>query len=327
MNSPDSLAFRLKQAVFEPSASAPRVAILLCTRHGERFLREQLESIERQTHGNWCVLASDDGSADDTHAILLDFQSRQRFGRVAIRSGPDRGFVINFLSLACDLLIEADHYAFCDQDDLWEPDKLERALAWLRSIPTDVPAVYCSRTRLIDAHGNEIGCSPLFRRQPSFANALVQSIAGGNTMVFNGAARNLLVRSGGVVNVASHDWWLYMIVTACGGQVKYDEYPSVRYRQHGHNMAGSNVGLRNKLQRARKLVKGTLRNWTNMHIRALANVRSYMTPANREVLDRFAIARESQLPHRLIQIRAAGVHRQTKIGNVGLVFASIINKI
>jgi glycosyltransferase involved in cell wall biosynthesis len=327
MNSPDNLAFRLQQAVFEPRAAASSVAVLLCTRHGERFLREQLESVERQTHQNWCVLASDDGSSDDTHAILLDFQSRQRLGRVVIRSGPDRGFVTNFLSLACNPEIEADHYAFCDQDDLWEPDKLERALAWLRSIPTNVPAVYCSRTRLIDAQGNEIGCSPLFRRQPCFANALVQSIAGGNTMVFNEATRQLLIRAGGVVEIPSHDWWLYMIVMACGGQLKYDNYPSVRYRQHDKNLVGMNSSLRDRLKRAHMLVKGRFRSWTDMHIDALAELRPHMTPTNRDIFDRFNMARQLELPRRLVHIRKSGVHRQTKLGNIGLVVASVINKI
>jgi glycosyltransferase involved in cell wall biosynthesis len=327
MNSPDNLAFRLKQAGFEPNATVPSVAILLCTHHGARFLREQLDSIEQQTHGNWCVQASDDGSADETHEILLDFQSRQRFGRVAIRSGPDRGFVSNFLSLACDPAIEADHFAFCDQDDLWEPDKLERALAWLRNIPGGVPAVYCSRTRLIDAQGNEIGCSPLFRRQPAFANALVQSIAGGNTMVYNAAARRLLCLAGGVVDVPSHDWWMYIIVTACGGRVKYDAYPSVRYRQHNGNLVGMNSSLRDRMKRAHMLIQGRFRSWTDMHIDALVELRPNMTPRNRDIFDRFKMGRELELPRRLVHIRKSGVHRQTQLGNIGLIVASVINKI
>jgi glycosyltransferase involved in cell wall biosynthesis len=327
MNSPDNLAFRLKQAAFEPNATAPSVAILLCTHHGESFLREQLDSIEQQTHANWYVVASDDNSGDNTGGILLDFQSRQRSGRVAVRSGPDRGFVANFLSLACDPAIKADHYAFCDQDDLWEPDKLDRALAWLGNIPADVPAVYCSRTRLIDAQGNEISLSPLFRKPLSFANALVQSIGGGNTMVFNAAARRLLIQSGGVVNVASHDWWLYMIVTACGGQMKYDTQPTVRYRQHDHNMVGTNIGMRNRLKRAHMLAKGVLRSWNDLHMLALRKVRPHMTSINREIFDRFALARELQLPGRLVHIHKSGVHRQTGVGSIGLFVASLVKKV
>jgi glycosyltransferase involved in cell wall biosynthesis len=327
MNSPDNLAFRLKQAVFEPESTIPRVAILLCTSHGEHYLREQLESVERQTHSNWCLLASDDGSADTTHDILLDFQSRHRFGRIGIRSGPDRGFVANFLSLACDPAIAADYYAFCDQDDVWEADKLDVALAWLQGIPRDVPAVYCSRTRLVDSTGNHIGFSPLFRKQPCFANALVQSIGGANTMLFNEAARQLLVRAGAQITVASHDWWLYMVVTACGGQVKYDPYASVRYRQHEHNLVGMNTGIRHRLRRAHMLLQGQLRTWNDMHIDALTKLRPHMTATNREVFDQFSLARQLKWPKRLLQIRKSGIYRQTRLSNIGLAVASFINKI
>ena len=116
------------------------------------------------------------------------------------------------MSLLSDADIVGDFFACCDQDDVWWPDKLERALQWLHTVPEHVPAVYFSRTRNVDASGNIIGCSPLFRRPPNFRNALVQSIGGGNTMVFNRAARELLVAAG-PVDVASHDWWTYLLVS------------------------------------------------------------------------------------------------------------------
>ena len=84
--------------------------------------------------------------------------------------------------------IDGDYFAFCDQDDLWDEDKLAEALDWLEKQPADTPALYCTRTRTVDERGSEIGLSPLFRRRPSFRNAIVQSIAGANTMVMNKAA-------------------------------------------------------------------------------------------------------------------------------------------
>jgi len=86
---------------------------------------------------------------------------------------PAEGFVANFLSLTCKASIEADYYAYSDQDDVWESDKLERAVRWLQTVPENIPALYCSRTRLVDAENNEIGLSPLFSKPPSFANALI----------------------------------------------------------------------------------------------------------------------------------------------------------
>ena len=224
----------------DPGAS---VAILLCLFDGGRFLRSQLDSIERQTHRNWLLFASDDGSADEGMTMVRAFQKKHGRDRVTIQNGPGRGFVSNFLSLICQPGVSADYYAFSDQDDVWEDDKLVRALTWLSGIPRETPAVYGSRTSLIDPDGRKVALSPLFRRPPSFANALVQNIAGGNTMVFNEAARQLFIKAGGVVDVPSHDWWLYLLTTASGGLVHYDPYCSVQYRRHERNLVGWNIGM------------------------------------------------------------------------------------
>lgn len=196
----------------------PRVAILLCTYHGQHYLAEQLESFAAQSHKNWEVWASDDGSQDETHAILKAHQEKWPEGRLSIHFGPAEGFAANFLSLTCKASIEADYYAYSDQDDVWEADKLERAVRWLETIPPNMPALYCGRTRLVDADNNEIGLSPLFSKLPSFANALMQNIGGGNTMVFNNAARALLREAGEDTPVITHDWWAYMVVSGCGGK-------------------------------------------------------------------------------------------------------------
>jgi glycosyltransferase involved in cell wall biosynthesis len=310
-----------------PTLASPTVTILLCTSQGARFLPEQLESIERQTHQNWRVEASDDDSSDNTFSILETFQTKLGADRVRLHAGPARGFVANFLSLASHPRIESDFYAFCDQDDIWEKDKLSVALNWLSGIPAEVPALYCTRTRLVDANGREIGLSPLFPREPSFANALVQSLGGANTMVFNDATRKLLIQAGGRVDVASHDWWLYLIVSACGGAIRYDPYPSVRYRQHGNNLVGMNVNLHARLRRANMLVNGVLKRWSDKHIAALVRIRHRMTNSNRHLFDQFRQARELGLPGRVIALHQIGIHRQGRLDNMGLTLASILKKI
>ncbi|TGR60375.1 glycosyltransferase family 2 protein, partial [bacterium M00.F.Ca.ET.194.01.1.1] len=100
-----------------------------------------------------------------------------------------QGFAANFRSMILDPRIDADCYAFSDQDDVWEPDRLESAIRWMEGEDIDMPLLFCSRTATISQTGIPAGYSPLFRRPPSFRNALVQSIAGGNTMLFNRKAR------------------------------------------------------------------------------------------------------------------------------------------
>jgi glycosyltransferase involved in cell wall biosynthesis len=313
--------------VGEGAEAAPRVAILLGTFNGARFLRSQLESIERQGFTNWRLFASDDGSRDETWEILREFQSRQSPGKVILKQGPRSGFVGNFLSLVCDDDIDATYYAFSDQDDIWYPDKLTRALGRLGVIPASRPALYCSRTQLIDEAGKAIGFSPLFSRRPSFTNALVQSLAGGNTMVFNEGARQILRDAGAGVSVPAHDWWIYQAVTSAGGDVLYDHSPSVCYRVHAANAIGSNHTFRSRMRRIKMMYNGRLRSWSNQNIQALERIRHRMTPDSRRTLDLFRKARVQPVVPRSVGLARSGIHRQTALGNIGLIVAALTGMI
>lgn len=303
------------------------VAILLCTYNGQKYLGEQLNSIAQQTHGDWSLWASDDGSQDGTRDELLTFRDQSQTGRVTVLDGPKRGYSTNFLSLVCSDVVRGEYFAFCDQDDIWEKDKLTRALMFLRSVPAGVPALYCSRTRLMDEAGREIGYSPLFARTPSFANALVQNIGGGNTMVFNRAAQNLMRVAGPDVDIVSHDWWAYMLVTACSGRVFYDPYLSLRYRQHSDNQIGSNASWAARLRRLSIVLQGRFAGWNERNMRALDRVRHLMSPEALVVLDKFSSARRSNLFARVGGIASSGIYRQTRLGQLALYVAALLNKI
>ncbi|MFJ3262748.1 MULTISPECIES: glycosyltransferase family 2 protein [unclassified Pseudomonas] len=309
-----------------PNRSA-KVAILLSTYNGAAYLREQLESLIAQTCQDWVIHASDDGSSDATLDILHDYQRHLGNDRLQIHAGPRQGFAANFLSLIGRASEQADYFAFCDQDDLWQPDKLDRGLAWAQSHPSSLPLLYCSRTRLIDATGQAIGFSPLFRRAPSFANALVQSIAGGNTMLFNAATAQLLSLTPAHVPIISHDWWAYILVTGCGGRVNYDEYPTINYRQHGNNLIGSNSSIRDRFVRLQRMLKGTFRHWNDVNLEAVSHFREDLTHENQQILELFGSARRAPLYRKLSLISQSGVYRQTLPGNLGLVAASLIQRL
>ena len=300
---------------------------MLCTYHGQRYLAEQLDSFKAQTHLNWEVFASDDGSLDDTHAILDAHRQQWGTEKLSIHFGPAEGFAANFLSLTCNADIQADCYAYSDQDDVWEADKLQRAVEWLQTVPQIVPALYCSRTRLVDASNCSIGLSPLFNKPPCFANALMQNIGGGNTMVFNDAARKLLREAGDKVDVVTHDWWAYLVITGCGGKVFYDPYPSVRYRQHDSNLVGMNSSWRARLMRLRMLAQGQFKRWNDRNITALQTFANNLTPENQETLGLFATGRGKALLPRLTRLKRSGIKRQSFPSNVVLFVAAIFGKI
>ena len=309
------------------SSSLPTVTIFLCTLNGARFLQEQLDSIAAQTYGSWRLIVSDDGSEDGTLEILDRYRHKlQDPRRLELRAGPRRGPAANFLSLMSDPRIEDAYFACCDQDDIWLPDKLKRALTWLESVPGHTPAVYFSRTSYIAADGRGIGLSPLFRKPPAFRNALVQSIGGGNTMVFNVAAHDLLVRAG-PVDVACHDWWTYLLVSGAGGHVHYDPVPTVAYRQHDRNEIGANRGFRASLARARAVVAGQFRTWLNLHTAALLASAHLLTPENRKVLADACAMRSASFMCRIKAWRQIRLYRQTFRGQVGLMLAVLTCKI
>lgn len=307
--------------------STPTIAILLCTYFGERFLSEQLDSYLTQSHDNWELWVPDDGSDDQTRTILKHYSQKNPNRNIQVIDGPSQGFVRNFMSLASNSAIKADYYAWSDQDDIWAPDKLERAASWLSTQPQDIPALYCSRTTLVDAANQEIGCTPLYNKKPCFRNALMQNIGGGNTMVFNHAAKLLLQQTPAELTLVSHDWWAYLLVSASGGSVYYDENPSLNYRQHAGNLVGGNTSWAARTKRIRLLFQGRFYEWNSLNISALQAMSDHITPANRHVLNQFIRARQASLPIRLIALKKAGIYRQTLFGNLGLVAAAIFNKI
>ncbi len=177
------------------------------------------------------------------------------------------------------------------------------------------------------ADGKSYGLSPLFTRPPAFQNALVQSLGGGNTMAFNRATKKLLEDTG-PLEVVLHDWWLYQLVSAAGGAIRYDPQPVLKYRQHENSLIGANLGWRAQITRMRMAVRGRFRSWNATNIAALERVPGHLIlPQNRAVLTFFAQATSAGLLRRLIYFMRSGVYRQTFLGNVSLLVAAIIKRI
>lgn len=308
------------------SREQPRVAILMATYNGGKYLDEQLRSITLQTHQNWLLVISDDGSSDATLEIVERYRDTLGDHRVRLLKGPARGFAANFMSLCCDRSIDADFFAFCDQDDIWRPYHLERALPWLQSITAEQPALHCGRTNLIRDSGESFGASPIFSKSPSFHNALVQSLAGGNTMVFNAGARDLLLQAG-QLNIVSHDWWAYMLVSGSGGQIRYTVEPSVDYRQHDDNLIGANSSWRDRQLRIKRMLAGHFQDWNKLNLAALEQCQALLSEPHRQAMQHFAEARRARLPKRCMNVLHSGVYRQTLLGNLGLAAATLLGKL
>ncbi len=311
----------------ESSSLGPSVAILMCTYNGEQYLSRQLDSIFAQTHKNLQIWVSDDNSIDGTLGLLKHYQKKYPDIKFNILKGPCVSSVRNFMSLINNKEIEADYYAFSDQDDIWKEDKIERGVNRLEKENEKI-AIYCTPTTLVNAKEEVIGYSPIFKKKPSFKNALVQSIAGGNTMIFNHETIKLLREAGDLENI-SHDWWTYMIVSGAGGKIFYDaEYTSLLYRQHGNNVVGCDQSFTAMLTRLKQMVvDNDFKNKLDVNTKSLLLVEKLLSNINRNTLLQFCTARKRGILDRAVGIYKSGIYTQTFCGKLRIVIGVLFNKI
>jgi glycosyltransferase involved in cell wall biosynthesis len=301
-----------------------RIAILLATLNGAEFLGEQLASLANQTVPALDIVAADDGSVDGTVELLEEASRFWPKGSFRLIEGARAGSpAANFRHLILSLEGDYDFVAFSDQDDVWLPAKLEHAAKALGE--HDGPVVHCARTALIDRSGRSIGLSPLFRRTPDFRNALVQSLAGGNTMVMNRAAFALVRNASGRTSFVAHDWWVYQIVSGAGGTMLYSSSPDTLYRQHADNDVGANVGFIARVTRVGALLGGRFRRWNEVNLEALSRCEDLLTKQASCALRAFGAARSGRVLNRWRALKSSGAFRQTIAGQVSLYVACLLN--
>lgn len=219
-----------------------RVAILMATYNGERFLREQLNSILGQTFGSFTLYIRDDGSTDGTMTLLTEYAARDSRVRIVSDEVRHRGCGESFKYLAS--VADADYYLFSDQDDVWLSDKVIRSLGLLADNEREgEPLVVHTDLEVVDKDLNRLHPS-FFRythREPAKASDLNYACAyptiTGCTAVFNRRARDLFIAT--PATHCLHDQLLGLVTVANGGRVIALNEPTVRYRQHGRNVLGA----------------------------------------------------------------------------------------
>ena len=269
-----------------------KTLVLLSSYNGERFLREQLDSLLSQTLDGMEILVQDDGSTDATASILEEYADR---GSLRWYSGENLGSSRSFWRLLMDCG-DADYYAFCDQDDVWDADKLEIAAAALEKLDAGIPALYCGDVRVTDA-GLHVTAKHMVRSEPAdFPHALIRNLSPGCTYVFNRAAKELLCRFYAErLGIELCDWTAYQII-ACFGRIIFDSEPHMSYRQHSGNVIGAaDKSVKARLQKVRSFWNGSKRNSRSRQ--ALRLERAYgdvMSPDNRELTALYAHYRENK---------------------------------
>lgn len=212
------------------------ITILLATYNGSRYLPDQLSSLAGQTMRPDRIVVRDDGSSDNSLVLVQDWARRNQIDCQTI-IGQNLGPAKSFLTMTA-LAEDSDIFFFCDQDDVWLEDKIERAARWLNQSEPSKPLLYASRLEVVDQALHSLRKSEL-PVHLSFESAACESLLTGCTMAFNGAFRELL-RKRLPRTVIMHDWWCYLIASGLEeAGLYYDETPTILYRQHSSNAVGA----------------------------------------------------------------------------------------
>lgn len=223
-----------------------RIDLLLATYNGAKYLPGQLASLARQTHGEWRLLVRDDGSSDDTIAVVRAWAETVSQPVEIIDEGrKGLGASLNFAALLEKS--EAPYFAFCDQDDDWLPEKLEVMLRAITSeeirIGPDAPVLAFSDLLVVNDELTQVAPSfwELSRIDPAAGDIELCRLMARNCVTGCASMGNAALREAGLpipAGARMHDWWLAMVASAFGSLVPVQQ-PTIRYRQHGGNVVGA----------------------------------------------------------------------------------------
>ena len=227
-----------------------KVLVLMSTYNGEKFLRDQIDSILNQTI-RVNILVRDDGSSDSTCKILDIYHSQ---GKLDWYTGDNLKPAKSFM----DLLMrsgEYDYYAFSDQDDIWKKDKLEKSIAEIETIKEH--AICYTNAEIVDEKLNSLN-RVVYPKKPSLD--LWSLMCGPNiigcTMVFNKKMADIVKKHGIPDKIMMHDSYMGRVCVAIGGSIVFKDECTILYRQHGNNAVGAHSSA---IKKIRNRLNGVLR--------------------------------------------------------------------
>lgn len=212
------------------------ITVLMSTYNGEKYILEQLKSLERQENVFINLFIRDDGSTDNTVQIIKEYKTERM--NIELICGKNVGVRESFIWLIKNCPYKTEYYAFCDQDDYWLEEKLISAIKMMNKDKEEIPKLYYSNILVTDEKLNIITKSNYNKVKDTLPVALTNNPATGCTVVFN---RKLLENVVFPENykIRMHDWWLYKVCICIGGKIYKDKNSYIYYRQHGSNAVGA----------------------------------------------------------------------------------------
>lgn len=235
------------------TSSMKHICIIMAVYNGEKYLAEQIDSILQNSYQNFTLHIFNDNSKDNSRQIIDEYAGNHPDKVYGHHHTDNHGVVRNFLEGAA--VMDADYYMFCDQDDVWLPDKIQQTLLAMERLEVnagDKPCVIFGDAKVVDQDLQEIASS--FQRQSGYhtlaldpAHILMENKLIGCTIMFNRALQQMLDTV--PPEIRMHDWWIALLGSVFG-QISYLDMPLLLYRQHGKNVVGNTsftAYLRNRI--------------------------------------------------------------------------------
>ena len=305
-------------------------AVLLTAWNGEAWLPELLSSLQAQTDPDFVVRMQDDGSEDGTVSLLRDIADRDARFLFASEQGKHLGAAGNFISLIRQS--KDDYVLLCDQDDIWEPEKIARLKEAMSDLEAqwgkDTPLMVHSDCSLISEEGEKLEDS-FFRHQGwdpaavTLPPLLVQNNVTGCTLIMNAPLRELVAGHARAKELFMHDWFI-ALTAASFGKIAFVNAPLTRYRQHG----GNTIGASSKTLMARGLAAfGKRRDakrrilLTYTHTKVFRQGYGDLLPADaRSVIDGYLATQRMRKIPRILAVRKLGCVMQSRVTRLGQIF-------
>ncbi|ETP72727.1 glycosyl transferase [Lachnospiraceae bacterium JC7] len=228
------------------------VTVLLCTYNGEKYVREQIESILAQSYRDFTIVVSDDGSKDETLEIVRELMTAHPGKIRLVEQDPPTGSAErHFLKLLAEKRYEAaDYIMLSDQDDVWHPDKMEKTLMEMQALEViygkDKPVLVHCDSEVVDQELKAISPSyveyqKMTPDRKGLNQLLVQNNVVGGAMMINRALAELINEV--PEHCVMHDQWI-ALVAAAFGEIRFIPESLYKYRQHGSNVLGAEKGSR-----------------------------------------------------------------------------------
>lgn len=260
-----------------------KVAVIMSTYNGEKFVKEQMDSILNQSYKNIEIIVRDDGSKDSTVQIVKEYQ--KKYKNIELYEGQNLGFIKSFFELL--KLSEADYYAYADQDDIWIENKIELAVNSLNELDDTKPNMVFGNSDYYNENMEFIGYGEKNRKY-SFLKSLFSCIGQGMTMTVNKKTRDMIIENM-PKSCFFHDWWTYILCVSMGN-VAYNNVTTVKYRRRKQNATSEGQGyIRLLIWRIKNLLfKNGMRDIKQQMINFKEIYYNELSEENKNILDLFS---------------------------------------